>query len=121
MAAHIPTVETQKSRDGGGFRAANGTHIKHFGQKALRGYGDEYQSIGMVAQVAEVETALASVYRMVEAGNIVHFELGKCFIQHLETGAITPMAEKNGGFEIGLWMQSPVDRGAGQPGFGRQG
>ena len=121
MARHIQTVETVKSKNGSGFRAANGSHIRHFGQKSLKGYGDEFQNVSMVAQVAEVRTALASVYRMVEAGNAVHFERGNCFIHRLASGAITPMVEKDGGFEIGLWIQSQVESQSGEQGFTRQG
>ena len=120
MAAHIPTIPTERSKAGGGFRAANGTHIKHYGQKALRGYGDEFQSLNMVAQVADVKTALASVYRMVQAGNVVHFEKGNCYIQHLDTGTVTPMLEKNGGYEIGLWVESKGTGSSGDRGFARQ-
>ena len=117
MAKHIPTTETARSLEGNGFRAANGSHIKHYGQKSLRGYGDEYQSLNLVGQVADVKTALASVYRMVEAGNMVHFEKGNCYIQHLESGALTPMLEKNGGYEIGLWVETPTQGLSVEQGF----
>ena len=117
MARHIPTRETNRSKNGSGFRAANGSHIQHYGQKALKGYGDEFQSLNIIAQVADVKTALASVYRMVQAGNMVHFEKDNCYIQHLETGTVTPMLEKNGGFEIGLWVESGLSA---EQGFARQ-
>ena len=80
--------------------------------------GDEFQTLNLIAQVADVKTALASVFRMVEAGNAVHFEKGNCFIQHLATGAVTPMLERSGGYEIGLWVPTgtPPDQG-----FQRQG
>ena len=120
MARHIPTTETSRSRNGAGFRAANGSHIKHHGQKTLKGYGDEFQTLNIIAQVADVKTALASVYRMVQVGNMVHFERGNCYIQHLETGTVTPMLEKKGGFEIGLWVESGPICLAGNQCFTRQ-
>ena len=43
VAAAVPIQETEKSKAGTGFRAANGTHIEHFGQRQIRGYGDQYQ------------------------------------------------------------------------------
>ena len=66
--------------------------------------------------MADVKTALASVYRMVHAGNRGHFEQGNCYIQHVATGAVTPMLETSGGYEIGLWVESqsggqPADQG----------
>ena len=106
MAAHIPLTETQRSKAGGGFTAANGSRIKHFGQKVLRGVGDQFQPINMIAQVAGVRTALGSVHRMVQAGNLVHFEQGNCYIQHKESGQVTPIIETHGAYEIGLWVPS---------------
>ena len=61
----------------------------------------------MVAQVADVKTALVSVSRLLKAGNIVHFEPGNCYIQSVDKGIVTPMLEKNGGYEVGLWVEAP--------------
>ena len=36
-AGAVPLVETDRSKSGAGFRAANGTHIKHCGQKDING------------------------------------------------------------------------------------
>ena len=74
----------------------------------------------MIAQVADIKTALASVYRMVQAGNVVHFEKGNCYIQHMDTGAVTPMLEKSGGYEIGLWVESGAMGLSGEQGFAGQ-
>ena len=67
MAQRIPTEQTYRSRHGGGFRAANGTHIKHYGQKNIVGYGDQFQGVKLKAQVAEVRSALGSVSQTVNA------------------------------------------------------
>ena len=104
VVPHIPAYETARSKEGNGFRAANGSHIKHFGQKTLEGVGDGFQPIHLVAQVAEVHHALGSVYRMVQSGNAVHFEKGRCYIQHLASGQITPITEKGSAYEIGVWV-----------------
>ena len=114
---HIPICETIRSKKGDGFRAANGSHIRHYGQKSIKGIGDEFQPIQMMAQVADVSTALGSVYKMLQAGNIVHFEPGRCYVQHITTGRVTPIIEKGSSFEIGIW----VPKGDGDdPGFARQ-
>ena len=70
--------------------------------------------------MADEETALASVYRMVQAGNMVHVEKGNCYIQRVESGAVTPLLEKNGGFEIGLWVETPMHGLSEEQGFARQ-
>ena len=121
MAAHIPLTETQRSKAGSGFTAANGSRIKHFGQKVLRGVGDQFQPINMIAQVAGVRTALGSVHRMVQAGNLVHFEQGNCYIQHKTGGQVTPIIEKNGAYEIGLWIQNEGEGLSSDQGFTGQG
>ena len=120
VAKAVPIHETERSQKGAGFRAANGTYIEHFGQRDLRGYGDQYQGLSLTAQVADVRTPLGSVSQMLRAGNRVHFEKGNCYVQHVSTGRVTPVIERNGMFEIGIWVPSVPDppRGAG---FARQG
>ena len=104
VASHFSTTETEASRNGPGFRAANGSAIKHYGQRTLRGIGDQYQPVSMTAQVADVKTTLGSVYQMLRAGNRVHFEQGNCYIEHICTGKRTKIDEKGGTFEVGVWV-----------------
>ena len=85
------------------------------------GITSEGINVSMPTQVADVKTALASVYRMVQAGNRVHFERDNCYIQHIATGRVTPMLEVNGGYEIGLWVPSQGGGQSGDAGFHRQG
>ena len=92
------------SRKGPGFRAANGSPIKHYGQRIIRGIGDQFQSLSLTAQVADVKSTLGSVHQMLRAGNSVHFESGNCYIEHLPTGKRTSIEEKNGTFEVGVWV-----------------
>ena len=46
---------------------------------------------------------------MVRAGNRVHFETGNCYIEHVVTGARTPIEEKKGTYEVGIWIPRPCD------------
>ena len=108
-AQGVKMVHTESSRNGPGFRAANGTPIEHFGQKAITGWGDNYKPISITAQVADVKSCLGSVHQMVRAGNKVHFEAGNCYIEHIATGAKTPIEEKKGTYEIGIWIPKPRD------------
>ena len=92
------------SQKGPGFKAANGTPIKHLGQRIIKGVGDQFQMLSVTAQVAEVKSTLGSVYQMLRAGNRVHFEEGNCYIEHIRTGKRTVVLEKNGTFEVGIWV-----------------
>ena len=92
------------SRKGPGFRAANGSAIKHYGQRTMRGITDQYEPMNMTAQVADVKTTLGSVNQMLKAGNRVHFETGNCYVEHVRTRVRTEIQEKNGTFEVGIWV-----------------
>ena len=104
VANYFKIQQTPLSRSGPGFRAANGSPIKHLGQRVLKGWGDNFQSLSLTAQVAEVSTTLGSVNQMLKAGNRVHFEAGNSYIEHVRTGRRTKIEEKNGTFEVGVWV-----------------
>ena len=120
VAETVPTQQTQQSLYGAGFRAANGTPIKHFGQKTVMGCTDQGEPIKFVGQVADVRTPLCSVHQMMRGGNQIHFEKGNCFIKHSATGKVTQIVEKDGAFEVGVWIQKRTGgEGTEQP-FHRQ-
>ena len=104
VANHFGLVETELSKTGPGFKAANGAPIKHYGQRSIKGVGDQFQLLHLTAQIADVKNTLGSVHQMVRAGNCVHFESGNCYIQHMQTGQRTPIEERNGTFEVGIWV-----------------
>ena len=120
VAETVPTEQTEQSVHGAGFRAANGTPIKHFGQKTVIGCTDQGEPIRFVGQVADVRTPLCSVFQMMEDGNQIHFEKGNCYIRHAATGRITEIVEKNGAFEVGVWVQKKTGSDSSGPPFPRQ-
>ena len=109
VAKYFKIQETPLSKNGPGFRAANGSPIKHLGQRVLKGWGDEFQSLSLTAQVAEVSTTLGSINQMLKAGNRVHFEAGNSYIEHVRTGKRTRIEEKNGTFEVGVWVPKAAE------------
>ena len=111
VATHFNLEHTEMSKSGPGFKAANGSQIKYFGPRSIRGVGDQHQLLNMTAQVAEVKSTLGSVHQMVRAGNRVHSESGNCYIEHVATGRRTPMMEKGGAFEGGLWAPKSSESG----------
>ena len=108
VAQHFKVCETPLSKRGPGFRAANGTAIKHYGQRKINGIGDGFQPLGLTAQVADVNSTLGSVHQMLRAGQSVHFEVGNCYIRDTKTGQTTKIEEKNGSFEVGIWVPRHV-------------
>ena len=61
--------ETAASKAGLKYRAANGTEINNYGERSFQGVDDDWRSMGMTAQVTDVQTTLGSVHRMLEANN----------------------------------------------------
>ena len=110
VAKFFPIKETEASKSGRGFRAANGTHIANHGERAIKGLGDHWQSLNLKAQVADVKTTLGSVYQMLRAGNKVHFEKDNCYIENNHTGMRTPIQEVAGTFEIGVWVPKLLEK-----------
>ena len=63
--------ETEMSRRGIGFVAANGSGIKNYGEKKIVGYTDKGEAVSMRVQCADVKKALCSVHKMNLGGNVV--------------------------------------------------
>ena len=73
VASHLKIQETEASRQGVKYVAANGQKIANVGQKAVQGVTDEGMPLGMTWQIAEVKKPLASIGRMCDAGNVAVF------------------------------------------------
>ena len=104
MARRFPTEETERSKMGAGYLAANNSVIKHYGVKRMRGKSDSFRPMSMVAQVADVKSTLVSVHRLLEAGNRVHFESGNCYVEHVKSKVRTEIVENKAAFEVGVWV-----------------
>ena len=96
----LPQVRRDTSAlEGQAYSVANGKPIFNEGQKTVRGtVGDGTKAV-MSFQFTEVHKPLASVGRMTEAGNIVHFdEYGPdgSYIEDRRTGRRTKLYKRNG-------------------------
>ena len=80
VAQYFPLEEAERSKTGTGDSAANNSVINHYGMRKMKGQGDNYRPMSMVAQVADVKSTLVSVHRLLEAGSRVHCEPGNCFV-----------------------------------------
>ena len=84
-------------------KAANGSAMKHFGEKAVTFMDPGSRSIlGMTFQVTEVRKPLAAVWRLAEKGNLIQFGPleAQCFVYHVATGKRIPLHKKGGSYVL---------------------
>ena len=72
--------------------------------------------VGMTFQVAAVKKALASVWRICKAGNLVQFgeEPGECFIKHKESGRKVMLEKRGGSYVLAVEFVRRTDGGRGE-------
>ena len=109
-AKAFPLKESPMSKAGANYRAANGSPNPNYGERLMNGVTDEWTPFALIAQVADVRTALGSVRSMIQAGNRVIFGTEGCMILNKKTGKEIPMHQRNGGFEIDLWVEKGESR-----------
>jgi len=112
------TKETENSKAGEQFVAANGSVIENEGERSVEVHTLDGVKRSMVFQVTTVNKALASVARMNEKGNTVVFDGESSYIQNKQTGEVIPLKKKQGTWVLEVWVEKePVP----EAGFGRQG
>jgi hypothetical protein len=94
------------SKKGINYQAANGTVIKNYGERVIKGLTDDWNNVEVAMQVADVKSTLGSVWRMTQAGNKVVFgdEDAMSYIENKKTGKRTWLSEVNGSYEFDLWV-----------------
>ena len=65
----VPLEATSKSQSGVGFQGANGSHIKHFGQRRFRVKTSAGSNMNTTWEVADVHKPLISASRLLERGH----------------------------------------------------
>lgn len=116
IAPEIPLEETDASRYGRYYTAANGTRIAIHGMKKVQGYTEEGTRVGMEVQIADVKKTLASVARMCEAGNRVVFDSQGSYVEHKASGKRTAIEKGKDGYKIRMWIPKEGDfQGQGRP------
>ena len=107
MINNVPVKETEASRRGGKFIAANGTDIPIFGEQEIRGKDDTGRDVAMRLTCADVQKTLASVRKMVSKGNRVVFDEDASYIQNKATGIATPMRVEGEVYVFDVWVPTP--------------
>ena len=97
--------ETEESKNGHYYLAANCTQIPIYGRKTVKGMADDYSKVQVEMEVADVKKPLMSVRRMTEAGNRVVFEPSGGYIEDVHTGEKLQMRETGGMYMLKMWVQ----------------
>ena len=118
-ASHLEVRETEASRQGVKYVAANGHKIANLGQRKIQGVTDKGVPLGMTWQVADVKKPLASVGRMCDAGNVAVFTkdggyvvpgeyMGEVMsrLERMDQSTLR-MKRENGVYNFNLWVPHP--------------
>ena len=88
---------------------ASGTLIPNLGEKRFIAVGEGGESRRMKAQVCEVNKALLSVKRVLQAGNRAVFDKTGSCIEDEVSGERTHLHEENGMYTLRLWVKKPSE------------
>ena len=105
MVNSVETKDGAASRRGTEYEVANGETIPNLGEKTFLGETEEGFKKNIGAQVCDVNKALLSVKKVVEAGNRVIFDEEGSYIEDKASGEKIWMTEKGGMFTIKLWIK----------------
>ena len=104
-APSIQLQETAASKAGMCYTAANGTDIANYGEKQLNGLNNEGEEAEITAQVADVRRNLASVVKMMDAGNRIVFDEEWSYIENKRTKRKTTMNRERGLMNFDVWIK----------------
>ncbi len=114
-AETIPIEESEGSRTGRCWRAANHTRIRNQGQKRMAGWPEGWKTnetpAKITVQVGKITKPLAAVIKMVKNGNRVVFDddgTGNgtgSYIENKKTGKRIMINEKNGAYVFRMWIK----------------
>ena len=122
-ARHIGIKETQASKNGIKYIAANGSTISNEGEKRIYGVTDDGVGLDMTWQVADVKKPLASIGRMCDAGNVAIFtDKGGYIVAkdgfkeelsslRRKTGDKLRLKRDKGVYSFSVWVQRPMQTG----------
>ena len=106
MIKGVETKEGEAARRGVQYEVASGELIPNLGEKSFLAYGEQGQVRAIKAQVCEVNKALLSVSRMVQAGNKVVFSRSGSYVEDETSGERIPLKEQGGMYVLKLWVKN---------------
>ena len=105
MIKGVETKQGEAARRGVQYEVASGELIPNLGEKNFLAYGEHGQVRAIKAQVCEVNKALLSASRMVQAGNRVVFSKSGSAVEDEHTGETIPLREQGGMYMLKLWIR----------------
>ena len=100
--------ETPASRSGKNYVAANGSVIKNYGERLIKGETENGLRVSMPIQVADVKDVLMSTHRMNETGLKVVLDGESSFFVEKSSGTSTPIKYENGRYFFDIWVPALV-------------
>ena len=117
-AEEVPIVESEGSRRGQHFIAANGSRMPNVGQQHLRFSTEDGAAVRLTYQVADVKRPLCSISQLCDQGNRVMFtRRGGGVIYNPHTKASTTFRRDGALYVLDMWR----DRAPSAEDFTRQG
>ena len=105
-ASAFKTKDTEASKNGCGYRAANGTSIKNYGERTIEGFTSEWEPVKIAMQVAEVNKTLGSAFRMNQCGNKIVLDGDNSYFVNKKTGKITKVHQEKGQYVFYIWVRA---------------
>ena len=105
-AKHVPIMETEASKKGMSYSAANGSEIKAYGEKVVRGFFDEGFGMHAKMQVADVKRTLASVMSMNRTGNKVVLDGQHSYLENKKTGRRIQIHIEGNQYVFYIWVKA---------------
>lgn len=112
-ATKFEIKETAASKNGRNFTAANGSTIKNYGAKEVKGKTDKGTDATIVFQVAGVTKPLGAVRRLTKAGpmgNRVVFDEDGSYIEDKRSGQRTTIVDTGKDYIVEMWVEKKEDR-----------
>ena len=115
MAPHFRIDDTEASRAGVYYTAADGGRIANLGETTVPVAMENGLRTSATFQVADVSRPLMSVGKVCEMGNRVLFGAGGGYILNVATGSATPFYKRDGVYIFTVWIPPVSEVGSGFP------
>jgi hypothetical protein len=102
-----PVEDSEWSKAGNAYQAANGGIIPNLGQKLMPVITKEGTIRGYLSQCADVTTALQSVNHLNRAGHGVWLDGPDSYMVNKTTGEINPIDHDGKNFTMEMWVIPP--------------
>ena len=107
MLKNIDLKQGEAYKRGVQYEVASGELIPNLGEKKFMGICEGGEERMMTAQVCDVNKALLSVKRIVQAGNRVVFETQGGYVEDTKTGDKIYIRDSGGMYMLKMWVRRP--------------